>query len=138
LIQFKKLNKDAAIPTKAHELDAGFDLYAGCSHRILPGERAVVGTGIACKPPAGYAGYVWPRSGMASNMGVDVLGGLIDGGYRGEIKVILINHGYDCVYINKGDRVAQLVVSVYLSEAEEVDSFDGGDRGTDGFGSSGV
>jgi dUTP pyrophosphatase len=139
LIQFKKLEKYAIIPTKAHRQDAGFDLHSIGSYRILPGERVVISTGIAYMPPEGFAGFVWPRSGLASNRGLDVLGGLIDGGYRGEIKVILVNHGYDSVFINKGDRVAQLVVSPYFSESEEVDSFVGeaDDRGTNGFGSSG-
>jgi dUTP pyrophosphatase len=134
---------DAALPLPAYARsdDAGLDLHAAEDVTLAPGARVLVPTGIALAIPPGFAGFVLPRSGLALRHGVTVLNtpGLIDAGYRGEVKVLLVNHGQLSVVLNRGDRVAQLVVQrierVMLAPVSELpDSA----RGSGGFGSSGA
>jgi dUTP pyrophosphatase len=136
-----RLDERATLPRRAYGGDAGLDLHAleGCV--LAPGERAGVGTGIAVEIPAGEAGLVLPRSGLAARHGLALVNapGLIDAGYRGEIRVLLLNTDRsEPVEIAAGDRIAQLVlVKVQTPEVIEVDALAVSDRGAGGFGSSG-
>ena len=115
-------------------------MYAREAVKLGPGERAIVPTGVAAAVPAGHAGLVVPRSGLAAEFGIGVVNapGLIDSGYRGEIKVILVNHGQEPFAAERGDRIAQLVVvPVAGVEVVEVESLEETERGGGGFGSSG-
>lgn len=135
-----RLRPEAGLPGQAYPGDAGLDL-ASCERIVLaPGERAVVPTGIAVALPEGYAGFVQPRSGLAARDGVTIVNspGLIDSGYRGEIKVVLLNTDRDRTFVAEaGERIAQLVVmavpSVGVVEVEDLPRSARGDRG---FGSS--
>jgi len=135
------LKENATLPTRAHDGDAGLDLYACEAAHIGPGERWSVGTGIAVEIPDGHAGLVLPRSGLAREHGISLVNGpgLIDSGYRGEISVLLINTDpAETFRVAPGDRIAQLVISpVALAEPVEVDSLADSARGEGGFGSSG-
>ena len=157
---FKKLDPSAETPSKACEWDAGYDLYSRESLSIAPMERRVVSLGISVEIPRGFYGRIAPRSGLAINKGVDVLGGVVDSGYRGELKVILINlnlpeqlflknnkqamtysslfgskHRFD---ISAGDRVAQLIIEKchYISWKEQENLSESDRQG--GFGSAGI
>jgi dUTP pyrophosphatase len=135
-----KLHPDAVIPERAYDGDAGLDL-AACEHATLgPGERALVGTGLAVAIPHGYAGYVQPRSGLAIKHGISMVNtpGLIDSGYRGELKIILLNTDRDETFVvEPGMRIAQLVVlPVPGIDPVEVDVLPDSERGERGFGSS--
>ena len=136
-----RLDPDAALPVYARLGDAGADLAAAEDVELAPGERAVVRTGIAIALPDGYAGFVHPRSGLAAKHGVTVVNapGTIDAGYRGEIKVILLNTDpVRPVSLRRGDRIAQLVVQrVAQATFREVPALPASDRGENGFGSSG-
>jgi dUTP pyrophosphatase len=139
-VAVRRLREDAHLPHQAYEGDAGFDL-AACEHVVLePGERAVVATGIAVEIPHGYAGFVQPRSGLAARHGVGVVNspGLIDSGYRGEIKIVLINTDRDVAFVvDPGMRIAQLVVApVAAVRMVEVEELAISERGARGFGSS--
>ncbi len=140
-VRFKRLTLTATIPTRAHPGDAGMDLYADEEEVWLkPGRRYAVGTGIAMALPAGFEGQVRSRSGNAIKLGLAVLNspGTIDPGYRGEIKVILHNTSNNSVCIERGMRIAQLVIAKFESpQVLEVDDLDDTDRGTGGFGSTG-
>ena len=136
----RRLDAGLPLPARAREHDAGLDLYAAEAVTIEPGARALVPTGIALAIPQGYAGFVLPRSGLAFRHGVTQLNapGLIDAGYRGEVKVLLVNHDRAAAAIARGDRIAQLVVQrVEPAELIEVDELPPSDRGASGFGSSG-
>ena len=139
-VAVRRLREDARLPAQAYEGDAGLDLVACDSLTLAPGERGVVPTGIAIEIPAGYAGFVQPRSGLAARHGIAVVNspGLIDSGYRGEIRVVLLNtDGGEAFEVEPGMRIAQLVVapvaSVRLVEVEELAA---SERGSRGFGSS--
>ena len=135
-----RIDSELPLPTRAHPTDAGLDLYARFPVRLEPGTYATVDTGVAVAIPGGHAGLVLPRSGLARRYGVGLVNspGLIDAGYRGEIRVILINHGRERCNIARGDRVAQLViVPVALPAPRSVDRLDETERGAQGFGSSG-
>ena len=129
------------MPSYARADDAGLDLYARASVTLAPGARAAVDTGLAIALPPGYAGFVVPRSGLALRHGLSLVNtpGLIDAGYRGEIRVILINHDPStAVTLGRGDRIAQLVVQrVQHVELVEVTTLPDSARGAGGFGSSG-
>jgi len=137
----QRLDPDLPLPAYARDDDAGLDLYAREAVTLAPGARAAVGTGIAIALPAGYAGFVVPRSGLALRHGVSLVNtpGLIDAGYRGEIRVVLINHDRTtALTLARGDRIAQLVVQkVERVEIVEVTSLPDSARGAGGFGSSG-
>jgi dUTP pyrophosphatase len=138
----RRLHPDARLPAPAHEGDAGLDLHAVEPVRLEPGERASVPTGIAVEIPSGHAGLVLPRSGLALRHGIALVNapGLIDAGYRGEIRVLLVNTDRENAFAAEaGDRIAQLViVRVEASEAVEAESLAESERGEGGFGSSGV
>jgi dUTP pyrophosphatase len=139
-ISFILLDSRAFPPEQARPGDAGFDLRTVDEIVLAPGERASAGTGLALALPAGTAGLVLPRSGHAARHGVTVLNspGLVDSGYRGEVRVLLVNHGSDEVRFEAGDRVAQLVV-IELPEVsfQLVERLDDTERGGGGFGSTG-
>jgi len=139
--RFTRLSDAAQAPTRAHPGDAGCDLRAAEAVRIEPGERASVGTGIAVEIPDGSAGLVLPRSGLAAKHGVSVVNapGLVDAGYRGEVRVLLLNTDKNEAFeVEPGDRIAQFVI-VEIGDADpvEVDSLSETARGDAGFGSSG-
>jgi len=136
----RRLRDDAVLPSRAYDGDAGLDL-AACEEAVLePGGRAVVGTGLALEIPAGYAGFVQPRSGLAARHGISVVNapGLIDSGYRGEIRVVLLNtDAHDTFVVTPGMRIAQLVIApVATVDVREVHELATSGRGERGFGSS--
>jgi dUTP pyrophosphatase len=141
-LPIQRLRDDAVVPTRAYAGDAGLDL-ASCERVELgPGERATVATGLAVAIPDGYAGFVQPRSGLASRHGITIVNtpGLVDSGYRGELKVILLNTDATEVFVvEPGMRIAQLVVmQVPEIDPIEVDELPESERGGRGFGSSAV
>ena len=140
-LRVTRLRADARLPTRAHAGDAGLDLYAGEAARLGPGERTSVGTGIAVAIPDGHAGLVLPRSGLAARHGITLPNapGLIDAGYRGELRVLLLNADRaESFEIAPGDRIAQLLVTPLVdAEPIEVDALDETSRGLAGFGSTG-
>jgi dUTP pyrophosphatase len=136
-----RLRPNATLPSRAHAGDAGLDLHAAEAATIGPGERATVATGIAVEIPDGFAGLVLPRSGLAARHGIALVNapGLIDSGYRGEIRVLLLNTDRTEPFdVAPGDRIAQLVVTpVTEAETVEVAELTASIRGEGGFGSSG-
>jgi dUTP pyrophosphatase len=140
-LPIRRLYEGAVLPGRAYAGDAGLDLSAVESAELGPGEGATVGTGLAIALPEGYAGLVLPRSGLASRHGIGVLNapGLIDSGYRGEVRVILHNHGSETFRVDPGMRIAQLVVvAVEDVRLVEVDELPASERGEGGYGSSGL
>ncbi len=138
LIKVKKLEDDAITPTRTNASDAGWDLYSTVSSSIESKNRDMISTGISIEIPDGYVGLVWPRSGLSVKSGIDVLAGVIDSGYRGEIKVCLYNTSDQQVDIIKGDRIAQIIFQQLPDfEMIEADVLNGSSRGEGGFGSSG-
>src|SRR5215469_4021345 len=137
----KRLDPGLPMPRRAHPGDAGSDLYAVADVELAPGQRAVVATGVAIALPDGYAAFVHPRSGLAAEHGVTIVNapGTVDAGYRGEIKVIVLNTDSEhSVHLRRGDRIAQLVIQrvekpVFL----EVETLPGSQRGDGGYGSTG-
>jgi dUTP pyrophosphatase len=140
-LRVRRLDERALLPTRAYDGDAGLDLYALEDAVLGPGERASVATGIAVEIPDGQAGLVLPRSGLGARHGIALVNapGLIDAGYRGEIRVLLLNTDRDHAFtVSPGDRIAQLVlVRVEAPEIVEVDTLAASERGGGGFGSSG-
>jgi dUTP pyrophosphatase len=140
-LRYTLLVDAARPPARAHEDDAGYDLHAAEAAELAPGERASVGTGIALEIPAGWAGLVLPRSGLAARHGIALVNspGLIDPGYRGEVRVLLLNTDRsDTFEITPGDRIAQLVlVRFETPELEGADTLEVSARGEGGFGSTG-
>jgi dUTP pyrophosphatase len=139
-VAFRKLRDDAVVPARAYEGDAGLDLTA-CERTVLgPGERATVGTGLAVAIPEGHAGFVQPRSGLAMRHGITIVNtpGLVDSGYRGELRIILLNtDAREEFVVEPGMRIAQLVVIPVLSvEPVELEELPETERGVRGFGSS--
>jgi dUTP pyrophosphatase len=140
-LSVQKLKDEARLPSRAHEGDAGLDLYASEAAHIGPGERWGVGTGIALEIPDGHAGLVLPRSGLAREHGIALVNapGLIDSGYRGEVRVLLLNTDpAETFRVEPGDRIAQLLLT-QIAGAEPVEATALGEsaRGEGGFGSSG-
>ncbi|SIR86753.1 dUTP diphosphatase [Williamsia sterculiae] len=140
-VRVRRLDVGLPLPTRAHPGDAGVDLHSAVDVRLEPGARELVGTGIALALPVGTVGLVHPRSGLAARAGLSIVNtpGTIDAGYRGEIKVCLVNTDPTTpITISRGDRIAQLLVQrVELPEFVEVDELDDTSRGTGGYGSSG-
>ena len=136
-----KLKDGALLPTRAHDGDAGLDLYACEAAHIGPGERWSVGTGIAVEIPDGHAGLVLPRSGIARENGIGLVNspGLIDSGYRGELRVLLLNNDpAETFRVSPGDRIAQLLLTpIAIAEPVEATALADSARGDGGFGSSG-
>lgn len=140
-VTFKRLDRELPIPAPGHIGDAAVDLHTRIDFDLKPGNRLSVPTGLAVSIPRGFAGLVMPRSGHARNHGVGVVNspGVIDSGYRGEISVLLINHGDEAVSFDRGDRIAQMsIVPVPQAEWVEVEDLDESDRGEGGFGSTGT
>jgi dUTP pyrophosphatase len=141
ILRFRRLSGSSRPPVRAHDGDAGYDLYAAESAALDPGERASVGTGIAIELPAGCAGLVLPRSGLAARHGISVVNspGLIDAGYRGEVRALLLNTDREQRFeVSEGDRIAQLViVRIESPEVEEAHELQETVRGAGGFGSTG-
>lgn len=137
-INVQLLTKDAIVPTKANYNDAGWDLYSTIDATIYAQQRMTVNTGIALEIPDNMAGLIWPRSGLSVKQGIDVLAGVVDAGYRGEIMVCLLNTGDKTVRINRGDRIAQIIFQeVPLVTMNVQETLGSSQRGDKGFGSSG-
>ncbi|HEY5938218.1 MAG TPA: dUTP diphosphatase [Kofleriaceae bacterium] len=141
-VEIKRLRPDAIVPQYQTELAAGLDVHACITESITiePGRRAAIGTGLAIALPAGYEAQVRPRSGLARSHGVTLVNspGTIDADYRGEVTILLINHGSEAVTIKAGERIAQLVIApVARATLVEVDELSATARGEGGFGSTG-
>lgn len=144
-IKFRKLAHAADLPLPAYETQsaAGMDLRAALEAPIVlnPGERTLIPTGLQMALPQGYEAQIRPRSGLAIKNGITMLNspGTIDADYRGEVKVIAINHGQEAFTVNHGDRIAQMVIApVVQLKVQEVSDLDETDRGEGGFGSTGI
>jgi dUTP pyrophosphatase len=140
-LRVRRLDATVPLPGYAHAGDAGLDLHAAEDTTLGPGERTAVGTGLAVAVPDGWVGLVHPRSGLALRAGLTVVNapGTIDAGYRGELRVLLVNLGSEPVAVTRGDRIAQLVLQrVGHAEVVEVDDLDATARGEGGFGSTGT
>lgn len=140
-MKVKRLYADAMVPAYAHPGDAGLDLFAYADLVLEPGASAVVKTGVAIALPPGTEGQVRPRSGLAAKHQISVLNtpGTIDEGYRGEVGVILVNFGKAAFHVEKGMKIAQLVVKPVLRvDVRDVENLDETSRGAGGFGSTGV
>ena len=140
-VQIQRLDAGVELPRYARPGDVGLDLRASQDADIAPGKRAMVPTGLAIALPEGYAGFVQPRSGLAAREGLSIVNtpGLIDSGYRGELKIVAINtDDENTIHIKRGDRIAQLVIQeVPVVHLVEVDELDASERGAAGFGSTG-
>ena len=138
-IKYQKLSDFAICPSKNTEADAGYDLYASEDAVVVGRQRTTIKTGVSFEMSEGLAGLIWPRSGLSVKKGLDVLAGVIDSGYRGEVMVCLYNTSDEDVEINRGDRIAQIIFQevplVSLIESEELET---SQRGSDGFGSTGT
>ena len=140
MIKFNKLDSKARVPFRANPTDAGADLYSVEDCMIQPLERKVISTGLRIKIPEGYYGRIAPRSGLAVKQGVDVLAGVVDSGYIGEIKVVLLNTDKsNTFFVKEGDKIAQLIIEDHFNFdfVEVVEDLEATDRGDKGFGSSG-
>ncbi len=137
-ILFKKLNSDALIPHYAHPGDAGLDVFTCESKIVQPGERYAFSTGVSMEIPPGYVALVWDRSSRALQHGLKTMAGVIDSGYRGEVKVVLLNTSHTAVEISAGEKIAQMLIqSVEHAHVKEVNELSETARGTGGFGSTG-
>jgi dUTP pyrophosphatase len=139
MIKVKKVHELAIIPKKNNTTDAGADLYSVDNISIAPQSRAAISTGICVEIPSGFYGRIAPRSGLAAKYGIDVLAGVCDSGYRGEIKVILINTDKENTFdVTYGDKIAQLIIEQHFDfNFLETDELSNSERGINGFGSSG-
>lgn len=134
---FKLLHPSAIVPTRANNTDAGYDLFALEDIRLQPGERMLVKTGLKVAIPEGFYGRIAPRSGLALGKGIDVLAGVLDSGYRGEVGVILLNTGQSVARMGHDKAIAQLIVEAYYeAKWEEVEELPDSERGDGGFGST--
>lgn len=132
-VNFKKLHPAAVAPVRGSAQAAGLDLCTVESAVIGPGVRALLKTGIAIALPENTVGLIWPRSKLANRYGLDVLAGVVDADYRGEVMVSVINHGHETIELRAGDRCAQLLVQpVLLADAAEVEALDDTERGAAG------
>jgi len=137
-IKIQKLHKDAKVPTYATSGDAGMDLYAVKKYKIKPGQIGLIDTGLAFELPSGTVGLVWDKSGVAMKNGLKSLGGVLDVGYRGELTIGLVNLSRKTYNIDKGDKVAQLLIQkVEHVNIKEVKKLSSSVRGSGRFGSSG-
>ena len=138
-VKVKKLNPEAIIPSYAHENDAGMDIYSIEDKTILPGERELISTGISMEIPEGYVALVWDKSGLAAKQGLKTMGGVIEHTYRGEYKIILFNSSNQEITILKNQKIAQILIQPIVSaRLQEVDELSDTERGSKGFGSSGL
>jgi len=139
MIKIKKLSPEAISPKFMRDGDAAMDFYSNENLTIQPDERKIISTGIAMAIPKGYVGLIWDRSGMAAKYGIKSMGGVIDPNYRGEVKIILHNLSKEDFNVEKGMRIAQMVIqAVENREILEVEELDDTTRGEEGFGSTGL
>ncbi len=139
ILKVKKLHPDAIVPKYAHEGDAGLDLFSIEDLEISPGEKKLISTGISIEIPKNYVGLVWDKSGMAANHNLHTLAGVIDSGYRGEVKIVLMNLGKESKQIEKSQKIAQLLIQpIETAGIQEVLELSDTSRGEGGFGSSGL
>jgi len=137
-IKIKRLNKDAITPSYAHEGDAGLDIRTTENYILKPGERKLFSTGLSIELPEGYVALIWDKSGIA-NKGIKTMGGVIEFTYRGEYKIILLNTSDQDYQINKGDKIAQLLIQpIMTADIIETIELSETQRGDGGFGSTGV
>lgn len=139
-IYFQKLDPSAKLPSYAYRGDAGMDLFSFEDLEIVPGDKALVSTGLKIAVPAHHAGFVWDKSGIATKNHIKTMAGVIDSNYRGELKIALTNLGSEPYVIRKGEKIAQLIIKpVVAPEVIQVDELPRADeRGDKGFGSSGL
>jgi dUTP pyrophosphatase len=138
-MKVKLLDVHGFVPTRGSEQAAGLDIYSSINITIPAGERRTVKTNISVEIPPKYYGRIAPRSGLANKNGIDVLAGVVDSDYRGELLVILYNTGKEDFVVNRGDRIAQLIIEPYIAPViEVVEELDETARGASGFGSTGV
>jgi len=138
-LKIKKINPEAKIPRYTINGDAGLELYSTVDMVLEVNQRKTCQTGIGMAIPTGYVGLIWDKSGIAAKGGIKTMGGVIDSNYRGEIGVILKNLSNNKYKINKGDKIAQMLIQKVASpEIEEVDDLEDTDRGEGGFGSTGI
>ena len=138
-IKIKRLHQEATLPKYAKEDDAGMDFYSNETMTLQPGERKLIPTGIAMAIPKGYVGLIWDKSGVATKFGLKTMAGVIDAGYRGEIKILVHNLSNQEYVIEKGNKVAQMLIQpVEQKQLLEVNELDETDRGEGGFGSTGI
>lgn len=138
MLQVCKLRENAKLPVRGKPGSAGLDLCSVEEKTIYPGEKEIISTGISIEMPEGYTGLIWPRSGLAANHAIDVLAGHVDPDYRGEIMVVLINHGKASFKVDVGDRIAQLLIQPYAHiDPVEANYLGKTERGEGGFGSTG-
>ncbi|HET8574694.1 MAG TPA: dUTP diphosphatase [Candidatus Paceibacterota bacterium] len=138
IVKIKRLELDAKIPNYAYEGDAGFDLFAMEPVVLSPGERKMIRTGIAMEIPHGFVGLIWDKGSVSMKYGLKTLGGVVDSGFRGEIKVGLVNLSGEDYKIEKHDKVAQMIVQEFEhAQIEEAEDLGKSERGEKGFGSSG-
>ena len=138
-IKIKKLSKTATIPKYANPGDAGMDFYSNETIHLQPNERKLISTGISMTIPNGYVGLIWDKSGLANKHGLKTMAGVIDSGYRGEIKVLVHNLSNQSYVIETGKKIAQMLIQPVVSaNITEHDSLEDTDRGEGGFGSTGL
>jgi dUTP pyrophosphatase len=138
-IKVKKLREDALIPHYNHEGDAGMDLYAVENIILWPNEPVAVPTGLSIELPKGYVALVWDKSGLSLKEGIKTMAGVMDSNYRGEYKIVLLNTTNQYYYIDKGDKIAQILIQPIMNaEVEEVTELSETTRGSNGFGSTGM
>lgn len=137
-LRIKKLHPEATLPKYALPNDAGMDIFSNETTVINSGERKLISTGISMAIPAGFVGLVWDKSGIASKHGIKTMAGVIDSGYRGEVKILVHNLSDSSFQVEKGSKIAQLLIQpVHQLEIKEVEELDSTERGADGFGSTG-
>lgn len=137
-IRIQKIDPSAKLPSFAYEGDAGMDLFSCQDCKIEPSEKKSIGTGLRIVVPQGYAGFIWDKSGLALNYSLKTMAGVLDSGYRGELKVILMNLGKEPYEVKTGQKIAQLVIKK-VERPEIIESnLDQTERGEKGFGSSGL
>jgi dUTP pyrophosphatase len=137
-LKIKRIVDKVPMPKYAYAADAGFDLYASESFVLNAGESLLVGAGIMMEIPEGFVGLIWDKSGIANNRHIKTVGGVVDSGYRGEIKVGLVNLGKEAQEFKVGDKIAQMLIQkIEYPEFIEVDELENSERGDRGFGSSG-
>lgn len=138
-IKIKKIHPDARLPSYAHPSDAGMDLFSCETILINPNERQTISTGIAIAIPPGYVGLIWDKSGIAHTHGLKTMGGVIDSGYRGELKIVIHNLSTTTYVVEKGSKIAQMLIQpVAQKTMVEVEELDDTSRGEKGFGSTGL
>ncbi len=138
-LHLKKLSPTAVLPKYIHPHDAGMDLYSNENITLQPQERKLIPTGIALAIPTGYVGLIWDKSGIATNHGLKTMAGVIDAGYRGEIKILIHNLSNQPYTVQAGTKIAQMLIQpVEQKEIIEVQELDDSSRGDGGFGSTGM